>query len=185
MKRASRSEHRATPSSTMLLVLSRTSAWCLSSLSQTCPPNVQRKAMPTQFLPSILESEIVICRRCNTRQYPRNGNCIRCHCPLNVEYVCLEIFKPLDQRMDDQPKQLARRIGDLLRGLRNRRGISQSRVATIAGTDRSYLSKAECGRALLPLSKLLPLARSLGLTAIILRFEKKDSLAVSKSSSRR
>jgi DNA-binding XRE family transcriptional regulator len=142
--------------------------------------------MPTlQFVPSIRDSESITCRRCNTHQFPKNGECIRCHCILNVEYVCLEICSSLDQRMDDQPKQLASWIGDLLRSLRNRRGISQSRVATIAGTDRSYLSKAECGRALLPLSKLLPLARSLGLTAIILRFERKDSLAVSKSSSRR
>jgi DNA-binding XRE family transcriptional regulator len=142
--------------------------------------------MPTlQFVPSIRDSESITCRRCNTHQFPKNGECIRCHCILNVEYVCLEICSSLDQRMDDQPKQLASWIGDLLRSLRNRRGISQSRVATIAGTDRSYLSKAECGSALLPLSKLLPLARSLGLTAIILRFEKKDSLAVSKSSSRR
>ena len=142
--------------------------------------------MPTlQFVPSIRDSESITCRRCNTHQFPKNGECIRCHCILNVEYVCLEICSSLDQRMDDHPKQLASWIGDLLRSLRNRRGISQSRVATIAGTDRSYLSKAECGRALLPLSKLLPLARSLGLTAIILRFEKKDSLAVSKSSSRR
>ena len=142
--------------------------------------------MPTlQFVPSIRDSESITCRRCNTHQFPKNGECIRCHCILNVEYVCLEICSSLDQRMDDQPKQLASWIGDLLRSLRNRRGISQSRVATIAGTDRSYLSKAECGRALLPLSKLLPLARSLGLTAIILRIEKKDSLAVSKSSSRR
>ena len=142
--------------------------------------------MPTlQFVPSIRDSESITCRRCNTHQFPKNGECIRCHCILNVEYVCLEICSSLDQRMDDQPKQLASGSGDLLRSLRNRRGISQSRVATIAGTDRSYLSKAECGRALLPLSKLLPLARSLGLTAIILRFEKKDSLAVSKSSSRR
>ena len=39
--------------------------------------------------------------------------------------------------------------------------------------------------ALLPLSKLLPLARSLGLTAVILRFETKESLAVSKSTCRR
>jgi ribosome-binding protein aMBF1 (putative translation factor) len=148
--------------------------------------HVQRKAMPTlQFVPSIRDSETVTCWHCNTRQFPKDGDCIRCHRTLNVEYVCLEICSPLDQRTDDQPRQLARWIGDLLRSLRNRRGISQSRVATIAGTDRSYLSKAECGRALLPLSKLLPLARSLGLTAIILRFEKKDSLAVSKSSSRR
>jgi transcriptional regulator with XRE-family HTH domain len=87
--------------------------------------------------------------------------------------------------MDDQPKQLARWIGNLLRSLRKRRGISQSKLATMAaGTDRSYLSKAECGRALLPLSKLLPLARSLGLTAIILRFETKESPAVPKSSCR-
>ena len=147
--------------------------------------HVQRKAMPTlQFFPSIRDSETTTCRHCRTCQYPRS-KCIRCHRSLNVEYICLEICSPLDQRTDDQPKQLARWIGDLLRSLRNRRGISQSRVATIAGTDRSYLSKAECGSALLPLSKLLPLARSLGLTAIILRFEKKDSLAVSKSSSRR
>jgi DNA-binding XRE family transcriptional regulator len=142
--------------------------------------------MPTlQFVPSIRDSETITCRRCNTHQFPKNGECIRCHCILNVEYVCLEICSSLDQRMDDQPKQLASWIGDLLRSLRNRRGISQSRVATIAGIDRSYLSKAECGRTFLPLSKLLLLARSLGLTAIILRFEKKESLAVSKSSSRR
>ena len=142
--------------------------------------------MPTlQFVPSIRDSESITCRRCNTHQFPKNGECIRCHCILNVEYVCLEICSSLDQRMDDQPKQLASWIGDLLRSLRNRRGISQSRVATIAGTDRSYLSKAECGRALLPLSKLLPLIRCLGLTAIILRFETKESRADPKSSCRR
>jgi ribosome-binding protein aMBF1 (putative translation factor) len=142
--------------------------------------------MPTlQFVPSIRDSETITCRRCNTRQYPKDGNCIRCHCTLNVKYVCLEIGRPLDQPMDDQPKQLARWIGNLLRSLRKRRGISQSKLATMAaGTDRSYLSKAECGRALLPLSKLLPLARSLGLTAIILRFETKESPAVPKSSCR-
>ena len=38
--------------------------------------------MPTlEFLPSIRDSETVTCRRCNTRQYPKN-NCIRCHCNL-------------------------------------------------------------------------------------------------------
>ena len=142
--------------------------------------------MPTlQFVPSIRDSETTTCRHCNTCQFPRMGDVSAAIATLNVEYVCLDICSPLDQRTDDQPKQLARWIGDLLRSLRNRRGISQSRVATIAGIDRSYLSKAECGRALLPLSKLLPLARSLGLTAIILRFEKKESLAVSKSSCRR
>jgi len=141
--------------------------------------------MPTpRFVPSIRDSETATCRHCGTCQYPKS-RCIRCHRILNVEYVSLEICGPLDQRMGDQPKQLARWIGDLLRNLRNRRGISQSRVAAIAGVDRTYLSKAECGRALLPLSKLLPLARSLGLSAIILRFETKESQVAPKSSCRR
>ena len=139
-----------------------------------------------QFLPSIRDSETITCRRCNTRQYPKNGNCIRCHRPLGVDYVYFQIGASLGPRSEDQSQQLARRIGNLLRSLRKRRGISQSKLATMAaGTDRSYLSKAECGRALLPLSKLLPLARSLGLTAIILRFEAKESRAVPKSSCRR
>jgi hypothetical protein len=41
-----------------------------------------------------------------------------------------------------------------------------------------YLSKAECGHVLLPLSKLLPIAKALGLTAVILRFEKTTSLGL-------
>jgi hypothetical protein len=52
------------------------------------------------------------------------------------------------------------------------------------GIDRSYLSKTECGLALLPLGRLLPLARSLGLTAVILRFEVPKPRTVPKSSCR-
>ena len=53
------------------------------------------------------------------------------------------------------------------------------------GIDRSYLSRAECGRVLLPLSKLLPLAQALGLTEVILRFDETGPVALTKSSSRR
>lgn len=143
--------------------------------------------MPTlQFLPSIRESETVTCRRCHTRQYPANGKCVRCHSTLGVDYVSLQIGALLDPRKEDQHGQLARSIGYLLRSLRKRRGICQSQLAKItAGMDRSYLSKAECGRAVLPLSKLLPLSRSLGLTAVILRFEVPGSRTVPKTSRRR
>jgi hypothetical protein len=143
--------------------------------------------MPTlQFLSSIRDSETVTCRRYNTRQYPKDGNCVRCNRPLGVDYVCFQIDASLDPCAEDQPKQLARWIGDLLGSLRQRRGICQSKLAKMAaGIDRSYLSKAECGLALLPLSKLLPLARSLGLTAVILRFEESRPRAVPKSSCRR
>ena len=143
--------------------------------------------MPTfQFLPSIRDSEIITCRRCNTRQYPKNGNCVRCHRPLGVDYVYLQVCASLGQRSEDQPKQLARSIGDLIRILRNCRGICQSQLAAMGPViDRSYLSKAERGLALLPLSKLMPLLQSLGLTAVILRFEASSPRTSLKSSCRR
>jgi transcriptional regulator with XRE-family HTH domain len=71
----------------------------------------------------------------------------------------------------------------LLRLLRKRCGIRQSQLARMAAAvDRSYLSKAECGLVLLPLTKLLPLAKALGLTAVILRFEAPGPRGVQKSS---
>jgi hypothetical protein len=142
--------------------------------------------MPTlQFLPSLRDSETITCRRCNTRQYPANGNCVRCHCTLGVDYVRFQIGVRPDPRLEDHSKQLARWIGDLLRSLRKRRGICQSQLASMPpGIDRSYLSKAECGLVLLPLSKLLPLAQALGLTSVILRFEVTGARAVPKSSGR-
>jgi hypothetical protein len=135
-----------------------------------------------QFLPSVRESETVTCSNCGTRQYPKNGNCIRCKCNLNVDYLTLELGAPLDPRSGDHPKQLARWIGELLRRLRDRRGLRQSQIARMAaGIDRSYLSKAENGLALLPLCKLLPLAQALGLSAVILRFDGTKPGAVRRS----
>ncbi len=143
--------------------------------------------MPTlQFFPSIRDSETITCWRCKTRQYPRNGKCIRCHCTLRVDFVTLQIGAPLDPRSENHHKQLARWIGDLLRSLRKRRGICQSQLASMPpGIDRSYLSKAESGVALLPLSKLLPLVRSLGLTTVILRFEESKPREEARSGRRR
>jgi len=139
-----------------------------------------------QFIPSIRDSETVNCRRCNTRQYPSDGKCVRCHCPLGVDYLSFQVSALLDPRIEDHSKQLARSIGGLLRSLRKRRGISQSQLAKMAaGIDRSYLSRAECGLVLLPLNKLLRLARALGLTAVILRFEESRPRAGPKSSCRR
>jgi hypothetical protein len=148
----------------------------------------KRKAMPTvQFLPSIRDSETVTCRRCNTRQYPRNGACIKCHCELGLDYLNLQVSTQLDPRTVYDDKQLARSIGALIRGLRNRRGITQSQLVMRAAccVARTYLSKAECGHAMLPVSKLLPIVRALGLTAVILRFESTASLAAHQSNDRR
>jgi len=70
----------------------------------------------------------------------------------------------------------------MLRLLRKQRRMSQSQLANLAANmNRSYLSKLECGHVLLPVSKLLPLARALGLTAVILRFEDLNPRMTSKS----
>jgi hypothetical protein len=128
-----------------------------------------------QFLPSLNTSETVTCPRCKKSQFPRNGKCIACHCTLNVGYVVFEIEAPTEIRSEDHHKQLAHRTGALLRSLRRRRGICQAELARMAaGIDRSYLSKAECGRVLLRLDNLLTLLQALDLTAVILRFEKTD-----------
>ena len=130
--------------------------------------------MPTlQFLPSIRDSETITCRRCNTRQFPRNGTCIRCHTALSLHYVSFRIDTLLNPCSKDCKRNLASSIGVLLRTLRKRRGICQSQLAVQAAgcIARSNLSRAECGRTLLPLTKLLPIAKALGLTAVILRFE--------------
>lgn len=144
--------------------------------------------MPTlQFLPSIRDSETITCRRCNTRQYPRNGTCVRCHSSLGLHYVYLQVNSRLNFRTVNDERQLARSIGVLLRSLRKRRGFSQSQLAMRAAgcIARTYLSKAECGHVLLPLSKLLPIAKALGLSAVILRFETTASLAAHQSNDRR
>ena len=142
--------------------------------------------MPIQFLPSIRDSETITCRRCNARQYPRNGACVRCHHVLGLDYLNLPINTLLNPRTKHD-EQLARSIGVLLRSLRKRRGYSQSQLAMRAAgcIARTYLSKAECGHVLLPLGKLLPIAKALGLTAVILRFEATSSLTIHQSNGRR
>ena len=135
-----------------------------------------------QFLPSIRDTETVICPRCNTPQFPKSGKCIRCQFSLGVDYLTIPIVALFDSCTELHASQLARCIGRVLRNLRNRRGICQEQMAKLAaGIDRSYLSKAENGLALLPLTKLLQLAKAMGLTEVIFRFEKTELRAALKS----
>jgi len=126
-----------------------------------------------KFLASLHDSETVTCQQCHAVQFPRNGKCIRCHSPLGLDYVTVEIDTLLNPCSEDAKKHLSVSIGDLVRTLRKRRGICQSQLAVLAAgcIARSNLSRAECGHTLLPLNKLLAIAKALGLTAVILRFE--------------
>ena len=140
-----------------------------------------------KFLPSIRDCETITCQRCNTRQYPRNGACVVCRTPLKLEYAILRIDSLLNSDSDVSKEHLARVIGNLLRSLRKRRGICQSQLATQAGgsVTRTSLSKQECSRMLLPLHKLLRIAKALGLTAVILRFDGAASGSAHHSTNRR
>jgi DNA-binding XRE family transcriptional regulator len=135
-----------------------------------------------KFLPSIRNSETITCKRCHYAQYPRNGVCLRCGHPLERDYVNLQI----DADLEVSKEHVAQLVGSLLRSMRKRRGICQSQLAKRAAgsISRTSLSKAECGRMLLPLHKLLLLTKALGLTAIILRFDGAAIHAAHKSNDR-
>jgi hypothetical protein len=139
-----------------------------------------------EFLPSIKDNEAITCPRCNTRQYPRDGKCLRCHSLLKRDYLTLQIEALQNSELEVTKEHLARVIGTLLRGLRRRRGICQSQLVIRAADciSRTSLSKAECGHMLLPLYKLLPLAEALGLTAVILRFDCASNRATDQSNNR-
>jgi hypothetical protein len=139
-----------------------------------------------KFLPSIRNSESITCPQCGHGQYPRNGTCIKCNAHLKLEYLPLPIDSLLSPELNVSKEHLGVAIGTLLRRLRKRRGICQSQLTRRAGgcITRTSLSKAECGRMLLPLHKLLPLARALGLTAVILRFDGATAGAARQSTKR-
>jgi len=126
-----------------------------------------------KFLTSLHASETITCQKCHAVQFPRYGRCIRCQRPLGLDYVRFEIDTLLNPCSEDAKKHLSLSIGDLVRTMRKRRGICQSQLAVRAAgcIARSNLSRAECGHTLLPLNKLLAIAKALGLTAVILRFE--------------
>jgi DNA-binding XRE family transcriptional regulator len=128
------------------------------------------------LLPSIRDSETITCDHCHTRQFPRNGACVRCRRPLGLEYLVVPIENLLNCCGADCSEQLAHTIGIMLRSMRKRRHMCQSQLADKATcVNRSRISRAECGHVLLPLTQLLTLARALGLTSVILRFDSRRS----------
>jgi transcriptional regulator with XRE-family HTH domain len=65
-------------------------------------------------------------------------------------------------KRETQPQsEVLERFGLRLRELRVRRGVSQERLAEIAGIDRTYVSGCERGRRNIGLENLVKLARAL------------------------
>lgn len=61
-------------------------------------------------------------------------------------------------------KSLSEQFGQLLRELRERKGLSQAELATDSDLDRTYISLMERGRRQPSLKTIFNLAKSLGVT---------------------
>ncbi len=126
--------------------------------------------------PLFVLRETVDCPHCALHGYlTEDGRCRRCHRPLYVEYLRLDVAAQLS---DENLCALPARIGSTLRLLRSKRGISQEKLARATGGSigRSTISRMECGHLVPSLSRLLSLARICGLTTVILRLEEKEDI---------
>jgi len=126
--------------------------------------------------------ETATCPRCGLHQYAK-GSCPRCHESLGIDFYRLD-FDHLDEALlNPGHSPTPNAVGRALRQMRQRRGLSQERLARVIGPGngsivglRSYLSRIECGHVRPPLSTLLRITRALGLSAIILRFDHAPSV---------
>ena len=113
------------------------------------------------YVSSICDS--VVCPFCKLTQYERgNGKCRRCHQSLGLTYI--EIFlSPLPTSVDSQSLIAMRlEIGQIIRRLRCRRGMTQIALASLSGVNRSYLSRAEHGKVMPSVIALMQIAGALG-----------------------
>jgi DNA-binding XRE family transcriptional regulator len=114
--------------------------------------------------------DTVVCPVCHLSQFERgNGNCRRCHHSLGITYVEILISSPL-ARIDPQSLIALRlEVGQLIRRLRSRRGITQEALASLTGIHRTYLSRAERGQVMPSIIALLQIADALDVDKILLR----------------
>ncbi|MGO9438783.1 MAG: helix-turn-helix domain-containing protein [Terracidiphilus sp.] len=122
--------------------------------------------------PIFVLHETADCPTCGLHEYlTENGQCRRCGRPLGIEYLKLPVSDLARSLSDEKLRVLPNQVGTTIRNLRARRGISQEKLARASGTGRSHLSRIECGHVIPPLSLLLRLTVSLGLSTVLLRFE--------------
>ena len=93
--------------------------------------------------------DFIVCSVCRLRQFePVNGKCRRCYHSLGITY--LEIFpsNPL-MRIDSQsPLAMRLEVGEPIRRLRSRRGMTQAALASLTGIHRTWLSRSEHGQVM-------------------------------------
>ena len=119
--------------------------------------------------------QTIQCPHCQLSQFPsRNGQCRRCHQPLNVFYLDFSLHKCRASFDGDCKGPLGAEIARAIRDLRARRGLTQERLSRYARISRSQVSRFECGRAWPSLPTLLHIAAILGIDHLIVRAHDTD-----------
>ena len=125
--------------------------------------------------PIFVLRETVDCPHCGIREFLSDtGRCVRCSRPLGVEFLRLDLAAHFSGDIDCM---LPSRIGAHIKAIRAQRQISQQALARATGVSRTHLSRIENGNICPSLSTLMRVlcGRTLGLNAIILRFEQPRS----------
>jgi transcriptional regulator with XRE-family HTH domain len=111
-------------------------------------------------LATVESREVLRCDHCQLMQFrTSNGNCRRCHKPLEVEEPALPTLHiHATPAAPSQEIDVARAV----RKLRHERSMSQRQLAGRMQVPRTYISKIENGKAIPTLSSLERLADALG-----------------------
>jgi transcriptional regulator with XRE-family HTH domain len=118
-----------------------------------------RTQLMATTLATIESREVLRCERCQLVQFrTSNGDCRRCHKPLEIDEPALPAMHPRSIQ-DNAPQELD--VARAVRTLRNARALSQRQLAGRMGVPRTYISKIENGKAVPTLSSLERLASAL------------------------
>jgi DNA-binding XRE family transcriptional regulator len=116
---------------------------------------------------------VVRCVSCGLRQFALISVCRRCRADLGFSLV--EIPLVYDPSSFKSPAGANLSFGSALRTIRRKRGKSQARVAELALTARSHISRIECNAAMPNLSTLLRILGVLGVESLYFRIKEKSS----------
>jgi DNA-binding phage protein len=114
---------------------------------------------------------VIRCVSCGLRQFALSSTCRRCSADLG--FFLVEF--PLDAAISKPPTGANLSLGSALRAIRLKRGKSQARIAELAHTERSHISRIECNEAAPNLSTLLRILRALGVESLYFRLSEKSS----------
>jgi len=118
-------------------------------------------------------SESVVCPTCELRQLT-SPVCRRCRDELGFTYMEILLPSPENVFGTIGAASVRKFVGGITRGLRTRRGYSQSKLASAIGTDRTHVSRVEGARVLPSLLMLLRIAMTLGVDRVFVRIRGSD-----------